>query len=121
VLVAIVCALVFSIASAHAADLAPLVEALGKGGFSDTEKAVQALAATGDPAVAPVLEALGEGDLYLRKSDGKVVIGKKQAHWRSASRSAARRWARPRAASSRRSRSTTSCGARSAPRSARSR
>ena len=57
--------------------LRPLVDALGKGSFTDTEKQVTALAATGDPAVVPALEALGNGDLYLRKADGAVVIGKR--------------------------------------------
>ncbi len=59
------------------ATLRPLVDALGKGSFSDTEKQVAALAATGDPAVVPALEALTNGDLYVRKADKAVVIGKR--------------------------------------------
>jgi urea transport system permease protein len=51
------------------------IEALAAGGFSDKAAAVERLAATGDPRVVPPLEALLEGDLYTRKSDGKVVIG----------------------------------------------
>jgi urea transport system permease protein len=69
---------VLAAGAARAAELGPLVDKLAQGGFAGTEAAVNALAATGDPAVAPVLEALGEGDLYSRKSDGKVVIGRKQ-------------------------------------------
>jgi urea transport system permease protein len=63
--------------AAGAADLRPLVEALGKGSYDDTAKAVAALAATGDPSAVPVLDALGNGDLYVRKSDGAVFIALK--------------------------------------------
>ena len=51
------------------------IAALAAGGFSDKAAAVERLAATGDPRVVPALEALLEGDLYTRKSDGRVVIG----------------------------------------------
>jgi urea transport system permease protein len=51
------------------------IAALAAGSFSDKAAAVERLAATGDPRVVPSLEALLEGDLYTRKSDGKVVIG----------------------------------------------
>ncbi|SUB02803.1 LIV-I protein H [Pannonibacter phragmitetus] len=57
--------------------LRPLVNKLGEGGFKETEAQVGALAATGDPAVAPALEALSSGDLYVRKSDAMAVIGTK--------------------------------------------
>jgi urea transport system permease protein len=78
-LVAAVIALLAVNFAAHAADddLRDLINALAKGGFSDTEKQIAALAATGDPAVAPVLDALSEGDVYARKSDGLVFITKK--------------------------------------------
>ncbi len=61
-------------APAQAADLRPLVNALGEGSYDDTAAQINVLAATGDPAAAPVLEALGEGDLYVRDSDGAVFI-----------------------------------------------
>jgi len=61
---------------ALAQDLASAVNALGAKSFADKEKAVQALAQTGDPKAVPVLEALNRGDLYQRKADGKVFIGK---------------------------------------------
>jgi len=51
------------------------IAALAAGSFSDKAAAVERLAATGDPRVVPALDALLEGDLYTRKSDGKVVIG----------------------------------------------
>jgi urea transport system permease protein len=61
---------------AAAQDFAATVNALGAGGFSDKEKAAAALAQTGDPKAVPALEALSRGDLYTRKADGKVFIGK---------------------------------------------
>ncbi len=54
-----------------------LVDALGPGSFTQHEAAMTALLATGDPRVAPILQALGDGNLYVRKSDSKVVIGTK--------------------------------------------
>jgi urea transport system permease protein len=62
----------------QAADLPSLVNALGQGSFADREKAIEALAATGDGRAAPVLQALGDGDLYTRKSDEAVFIVRKQ-------------------------------------------
>ncbi|HWA46423.1 MAG TPA: urea ABC transporter permease subunit UrtB [Hypericibacter adhaerens] len=62
--------------NARAQDMNALVDALAPGSFKDREAAVTALAATGDPAVVPVLEALANGDLYARKSDQKVFIAK---------------------------------------------
>ena len=75
----VVAALVFLTVSfsAQAADLRDLINALAKGGFSDTEKQINAIAATGNPAAAPVLQALSDGDVYSRKSDGMVFITKK--------------------------------------------
>ncbi|MFM9860918.1 urea ABC transporter permease subunit UrtB [Pseudoxanthobacter sp. M-2] len=54
--------------------LRPLVDALGQGGFDGAEKAIAALAATGDPAVLPIFEALGAGSLNVRKADKRVVL-----------------------------------------------
>lgn len=67
----------FSPKAILADELAPLVDALGKGGFSERAHAVGALAVTGDPRVVPALEALGEGSLYQQKLGGKVVIAKR--------------------------------------------
>jgi urea transport system permease protein len=63
--------------SAHAADLRDLVNALAKGGYSETEAQINAIAATGDPQAVAVLEALNEGEVYSRKSDGAVFIARK--------------------------------------------
>src|SRR5690349_15531395 len=76
-LTAIVC-LVLPATTAHAqADLTPLVDALGVGGFPEREAAINALVATADQRVPPILQALADGDLYTRDSDAKVVIAKK--------------------------------------------
>jgi urea transport system permease protein len=75
---AIAWALALAGAAAQAADLPGLINALGQGGFADREKAIEALAATGDGRVASVLRALGDGDLYTRKRDGAVYIVRKQ-------------------------------------------
>ena len=40
---------------------------------------MNALAATGDAAAVPALEALAEGDLYVRKSDRAVFIATRPA------------------------------------------
>lgn len=45
--------------------------------FEKTATVIQSLAATGNPAAAPVLRALRGGDVYWRKSDNLVVIGEK--------------------------------------------
>ena len=72
-------ALVLGIASAaHAEDsaLRDLINALGQGNYSDTEKQVNAIAAYGDSAAVPALEALVAGNLYTRKADDTVFIVK---------------------------------------------
>jgi urea transport system permease protein len=75
---AIVCWWLASLGSADAADLKPLVNTLAQGSFEDREKAIEALAATGEPAVAPALEALDAGNLYVRKADASVWIVRKE-------------------------------------------
>src|SRR5712664_4260685 len=61
---------------ALAVDLPALVANLTTGSFGDRETAVGALAASGDARAAPILDALAAGQLYVRKSDNTVVIGK---------------------------------------------
>jgi urea transport system permease protein len=63
--------------TAYAADLRELVNSLGQGGYSETEAQIGAIAATGDPAAAPVLKALEAGEVYSRKSDGTVFVTEK--------------------------------------------
>ncbi|MBB5753195.1 urea ABC transporter permease subunit UrtB [Prosthecomicrobium pneumaticum] len=66
--------LLAAVPRSEAAEIRPLVDALGKGGYSELDAAIGALAATGDPAAANVLQALGDGTLQVRKSDGAVFI-----------------------------------------------
>ena len=54
-----------------------LVSRLAASDFKETAEIVDQLAATGDPAVAPLLEALGGGDLHFRKSDNALFIVEK--------------------------------------------
>ncbi len=63
-------------ATAMAADLASLVTNLTTGGFGEREAAITALAGSGEARAAPILEALGAGQLYVRKSDNAILIGR---------------------------------------------
>jgi urea transport system permease protein len=64
-------------ASADEAALRPIIAKFAAAkNFKATEAVVQELAATGDPAVERPLAALAEGDLYFRKSDSAVFIGR---------------------------------------------
>jgi urea transport system permease protein len=62
--------------SAVAADLAGLVTNLVTGGYSERDAAITALAASGEERAAPILQALGAGELYVRNADKVVVIAK---------------------------------------------
>jgi urea transport system permease protein len=62
--------------AATAADLATLVTNLVTGGYSDRDAAITALAASGEARAAPILQALGDGALYVRSADKVVVIAK---------------------------------------------
>ncbi len=42
--------------------------------FSQTEEVIEELAALGDPAAAPALNELSEGNLQVRERDGEVFI-----------------------------------------------
>ena len=66
-----------ALAQDEAENLRPLINELAKGKYAETEQQIGALVATGDPAVAPALQALGAGELYFRKSDGEVFIATK--------------------------------------------
>ncbi len=61
--------------SRAADDVGSLIDQFSKArNFNQTEEIVKALAATGDPAVIPVLKTLADGDLYYREDDGKVFM-----------------------------------------------
>jgi urea transport system permease protein len=72
--------IVFSIAAPVLGEEAALGEIVAKfataRNFQTTEAIVRELAATGDTGVERPLAALSEGDLYFRKSDSTVFIGK---------------------------------------------
>ncbi|PZQ47823.1 MAG: urea ABC transporter permease subunit UrtB [Rhodovulum sulfidophilum] len=59
--------------SASAQSLEELVRQLPEGSFGDRANVVAAIGATGDDRAAGVLEALGEGELQSRGSDGAVL------------------------------------------------
>jgi urea transport system permease protein len=62
--------------SVLAADLATLVANLVSGGYGERDTAITALAASGEARAAPILQALGAGELYVRNADKVVVIAK---------------------------------------------
>ena len=67
-----------AITAARAAEAtSAMVNALASDNFKSIEDAVNALAATGDAAVVPALEALADGELYFRKADKQVFITEK--------------------------------------------
>ncbi|MBC7312111.1 MAG: urea ABC transporter permease subunit UrtB, partial [Rhizobium sp.] len=66
----------FAAPSFAQSDPKELLNALGKASFKQAKALLTQIAATGDARVVPALEAFAEGDLYLRKSDGSVVITK---------------------------------------------
>jgi urea transport system permease protein len=73
-------AILFLLLAAPAAaqdDPHALLSALAGGGYEGAEAAVGRIAASGNAAFVPALEALTAGDLYQRKSDKLVVIGRK--------------------------------------------
>ncbi len=65
---------------APATDLRPLVNALAGENRAAIEAAIAALARTGDPAVEPVLEQFGAGNLYVRKADRAVFIAVREGN-----------------------------------------
>jgi urea transport system permease protein len=77
-LMTVLLALAFAVpASADEAALRTIVAKFATAkGFPATEAIVRELAATGDTSVERPLAALAEGNLYFRKSDSAVFIGK---------------------------------------------
>jgi urea transport system permease protein len=73
-IVVFIAVLFFGASVALAQDIGALVDALSKGNFAERGSAIQALVASGDAAAVPVLKALNDGNLYIRKSDKKIFI-----------------------------------------------
>ncbi len=59
-------------AAAQDQGIRDLLAGLPDAGYDEKEEIISRLAATGEPAVAPVLRALGDGDLYARETDGLI-------------------------------------------------
>ena len=95
---------------------------LTTGSFGDRETAVGALATSGDARAAAILEALAAGQLYVRKSDNLVLIGKPDGNQLALDRGDLRQAGRQRhpKPTSTASGSTTGCAASSRRPSARS-
>ena len=66
--------LLFSVSLTVAQDAASLIDGLAAGSFKEREKAISALVSSGSPAIVPVLQALSDGTLFVRKSDHKVFV-----------------------------------------------
>jgi len=66
-----------AMAGAFAQDVEALVDALPEGGYAEREKVILDLAATGDPRLVGLLNAMADGDLYALRTDGRVVIARK--------------------------------------------
>ena len=62
-------------AAAKPLDFAGAVKRLNADSFDDKGTAIQSLTALGDDRAIPVLRALSDGRLFVRHSDGAVVIG----------------------------------------------
>ena len=66
----------FAPRAAFAQDIEAAINALSQGDYNDRAKAATTLAQTGDARAVAVLKALGDRDLYIRKSDQKVFIAR---------------------------------------------
>ncbi|KQT44690.1 urea ABC transporter permease [Devosia sp. Leaf420] len=66
--------LISTLAQAQTTDIPARIAAMGEANLRELTQIVTDLAATGDPAVVPVLTALGDGNLYLDETSGRVVI-----------------------------------------------
>ena len=73
VIALILVCLTLAAGAAAAQTLEDLMARLPDGGFGERAEVVGAIAATGDPRAAALLEALGEGELHARKADGAIV------------------------------------------------
>ncbi len=66
--------LMLTLSASFAQDAGALVDALAQGSFNERGTAISALVTSGSLAAVPVLQALADGNLYVRKSDNKVFI-----------------------------------------------
>ena len=61
---------------------------LPEGDFADRAEVVTAIALTGDDRALPLLDALSDGELHVRKADGAIlrVTGRVEAASRASTR-----------------------------------
>ncbi len=77
VLLVLACLSLALSAGVRAAQITDVAAELKTGGFKQKADVVGRLASLGDPRVIPLLEALRDGRLYHRKTDGRLVITEK--------------------------------------------
>jgi urea transport system permease protein len=58
-------------------DATALLAELAAGGYAETEAVIAKIGASGDDRFVAALKALGDGDLYARKDDKRIVIAAK--------------------------------------------
>ncbi|MCY4431031.1 MAG: urea ABC transporter permease subunit UrtB [Rhodospirillales bacterium] len=63
--------------ASQAATLEEALQGLAAKSYKERAVGVEVLAATGHPRAIPVLEAMANGQLFVRKADGSIVIGDK--------------------------------------------
>jgi urea transport system permease protein len=66
--------LMLSVTCVMAQDVSGLINTLAVGSFKEREAAITNLVSSGNPAVVPVLQALIDGALFVRKADRKVFL-----------------------------------------------
>jgi urea transport system permease protein len=66
--------LLLTITCGLAQDATTLVDGLAVGSFKERETAISTLVSSGSPVTVPVLQALTDGTLFVRKSDRRVFI-----------------------------------------------
>ncbi|QHQ36816.1 urea ABC transporter permease subunit UrtB [Algicella marina] len=70
---ALILCFAFCASIASAQSFSELAAQLPEGDYDDRAAVIADIAATGDPAAVPLLEALAEGDLQTLKADGRLV------------------------------------------------
>jgi urea transport system permease protein len=66
--------LLLSVSYSMAQDTTSLIDGLAAGNFKEREAAISNLVSSANPATVPVLQALSDGNLFVRKTDLKVFI-----------------------------------------------
>ena len=115
-LVLLALAMAFAAPAAKAANLEEALAHFAEDDFSETDAGISAVAESGDPRAAAIIEALQDGRLLFSAEQKKVFY--KDADGKLIDAVTGTPSQAPRPATSRRCASTTGCGARSTRRSA---